>query len=119
MKQLLFSIISSLLLLNIIAAQEAAQWRGKDRDGIYDETGLLRSWQADGPKLLWHYDNIGDGHASAAVVAHEKVYTAGMIDGKGHVFAFSLDGKLIMVTSGPKAIPVHDQLRLLMMEKFT
>jgi outer membrane protein assembly factor BamB len=128
MKQLLFSIISSLLLLNIIAAQEAAQWRGKDRDGIYDETGLLRSWPADGPKLLWHYDNIGDGHASAAVVAHEKVYTAGMIDGKGHVFAFSLDGKLIWDTPygdewtesypGSRSTPVVDDGKVYLMSAF-
>lgn len=91
-------VIGLLVLSNLLSAQEAAQWRGKDRDGIYDETGLLRSWPADGPKLLWHYDKIGDGHASAAVVAHEKVYTAGTIDGKGHIFAFSLDGKLIWDT---------------------
>ena len=98
MKYLLSIIVSSLLLTNMLFSQEASQWRGKDRDGIYDEKGLLRSWPAAGPTLLWHYDNLGDGHASAAVVAHEKIYTAGATDGKGKVFAFSLDGKLVWST---------------------
>lgn len=98
MKNLFWILICSFVFNNNIFSQEASQWRGKDRDGIYDEKGLLLSWSSNGPKLLWHYDNIGEGHASASVVAHEKVYTAGMIDGKGHVFAFSLDGKLIWDT---------------------
>jgi hypothetical protein len=51
-------IIAGLLFTGNIIAQEAAQWRGKDRDGIYSETGLLRSWPVAGPKLLWHNDNI-------------------------------------------------------------
>lgn len=98
MKHLFSIIISLLLFTNILFSQEAAQWRGKDRDGIYNETGLLRSWPADGPKLLWHYDKIGDGHASAAIVSHDRVFTAGATNGKGSIFAFSLDGKLIWHT---------------------
>jgi outer membrane protein assembly factor BamB len=98
MKYLLSLITLSLLSANIISAQEASQWRGKDRDGIYDEKGLLRSWPAAGPKLLWHYDNIGDGFASASVVAHDRIFTAGATNGKGSIFAFTLDGKLIWST---------------------
>lgn len=87
------------LLTNVILAQEASQWRGQNRDGIYNETGLLKTWPVGGPALLWHYDNIGDGHASAAVVAHERIYTAGSVDGKGYIFAFTLDGKLAWRTA--------------------
>jgi outer membrane protein assembly factor BamB len=98
MKYFLSILLTSTLFFNQLTAQDAAQWRGKNRDGIYNETGLLRSWPESGPTLLWHYDNIGAGHSSAAVVSHDKVYTAGMIDGKGHIFAFSLDGKLVWDT---------------------
>ena len=98
MKSLFVLILSLTLFSNLITAQEASQWRGKDRDGIYDEKGLLRSWPAAGPTLLWHYDNLGEGHASASVVAQEKIYTAGATDGKGKVFAFTLDGKLVWST---------------------
>jgi outer membrane protein assembly factor BamB len=98
MKYFLSIIISILLLANIVSAQEAAQWRGKDRDGIYNESGLLKVWPKAGPTLLWHYDNIGDGHASASVVSHDKILTAGALNGKGNIFAFSLDGKLLWNT---------------------
>jgi len=95
MKYVLLLISISLLTANRISAQDASQWRGKDRDGIYDEKGLLRSWPDAGPTLLWHYDNLGDGFASAAVVAHDRIFTAGAKNGKGSIFAFTLDGKLI------------------------
>ena len=29
------------------------EWRGPDRSGIYNETGLLKKWPDGGPALLW------------------------------------------------------------------
>jgi outer membrane protein assembly factor BamB len=90
-------IIQILLLVYICLnglAQDIAQWRGPNRDGIYDEKGLLRKWPEGGPKLLWHFDELGDGHASAAVTSN-AVYIAGMIDGKGFIFSFDHNGKLL------------------------
>jgi outer membrane protein assembly factor BamB len=98
MKSFIALVFSLVLFADMIIAQEASQWRGKDRDGIYDEKGLLTSWPAEGPKLLWHYDNIGDGHASASVVAHDRIFTAGAVQSKGFIYAFSLDGKLLWST---------------------
>jgi len=87
-----------LLIIGInLSAQQNAQWRGVNRDGIYKETGLLKSWPAEGPKLLWHFDQLGDGHASAAVTAN-AVYTAGMTGDKGFVYALDLSGKLLWKT---------------------
>jgi outer membrane protein assembly factor BamB len=83
----------------MIFAQDALQWRGKDRDGIYDETGLLRSWPADGPKLIWHYDSIGEGYGSAAVVSQGMIYVTGMIDSTGYLYAFNTGGELAWSTS--------------------
>ena len=34
-------------------AADWPQWRGVERDGISPETGLLKSWPAGGPPLLW------------------------------------------------------------------
>jgi len=128
MKSFFAFFISLILIANMLTAQEASQWRGKDRDGIYDEKGLLRSWPAAGPTLLWHYDNLGEGHASAAVVAHEKIYTAGATDGKGTVFAFSLDGKLVWSTPygdewiesypGSRSTPVINDGKVYLMSAF-
>ncbi len=78
-------------------AQETTQWRGENRDGKYNETDLLKSWPESGPKMLWHFDELGDGHSSAAVTAN-KVFTAGTLDEKGYVFAFDHEGQLIWKT---------------------
>jgi outer membrane protein assembly factor BamB len=86
-------VLCSLLNVNTFA-QDNAQWRGPNRDGIYNETGLMKNWPENGPSLLWHFDELGEGHASAAVTK-DQIYTAGMINGIGYIFSFSLDGKLI------------------------
>jgi outer membrane protein assembly factor BamB len=65
----------ALLWLALAARSTAADWpqfRGPNRDGISGETGLLRAWPADGPKVLWSTP-VGQGYASAAI--HDgKVY---------------------------------------------
>jgi outer membrane protein assembly factor BamB len=81
-------------LFNTLGAQDIAQWRGPSRTGIYNEKGLMNKWPETGPKMIWHFDELGEGHSSAAVT-NSGVYTTGMIEGKGFVFAFSLNGKLL------------------------
>jgi outer membrane protein assembly factor BamB len=44
------------------------QWRGPQRSGISHESGLLKQWPADGPKLLWQVNDVGDGYSTPAVV---------------------------------------------------
>lgn len=86
------SIALTILFLNLYA-QEVSQWRGPERNGVYPESGLLKSWPVQGPKLLWHFDELGEGFASA-VVTKEHIYTAGTINGKGYVFCLTPAGKL-------------------------
>jgi len=77
-------------------ALRAADWpsfRGENHQGVSSETGLLKSWPKEGPKVVWEYKGIGDGYSSACVVSNE-VYTAGMVDGEGWVFALSSEGTL-------------------------
>ncbi|WP_372751391.1 PQQ-binding-like beta-propeller repeat protein [Labilibaculum sp.] len=87
-----FLLFVLLFIVNTIFAQENAQWRGENRDGIYNETGLLNEWPVNGPKLLWHFDNLGEGHASAAVTK-DFVYTAGTEGENGFVVALDHSGK--------------------------
>ena len=96
MKKLIHALLIVTICINL-SAQEVVQWRGVNRDGIYNESGLLKQWPDGGPKLLWHFDALGDGHASAAVTS-SMIYTAGTIDGKGNVFAFDYSGKLLWKT---------------------
>lgn len=74
-------------------APEKAQWRGENRDGIFNETGLLASWPDKGPALLWENEDIGDGYGSPAVTS-DKLYVNGEIDSTSHLFAYNLDGTL-------------------------
>jgi len=77
-------------------AAQTAQWRGENRDGKYPDTGLLNKWSTEGPKLLWHYDLLGPGHASAAVT-NNFVYTAGVntVTEMGFIIAFDHSGKTV------------------------
>lgn len=75
-------------------AQEIVQWRGPNRDGSYKDTGLLQKWPDNGPVMLWHFDSLGEGHASAAVT-NDRIYTAGTTGGIGYLYCFDFDGKLI------------------------
>jgi outer membrane protein assembly factor BamB len=92
-KKFLIFCLASLSIFSVYS-QETAQWRGPARDGIYPATGLLKSWPEAGPALLWHFDGLGEGHASAAVTK-DKVFTAGIIDGIGYMYCFDLKGKLL------------------------
>src|SRR5438105_432055 len=49
-------------------AADWPQWRGPQRNGISPETGLLKEWPKDGPKLLWQLKDIGFGYSTPAVV---------------------------------------------------
>ncbi|MDA3890915.1 MAG: PQQ-like beta-propeller repeat protein [Salinivirgaceae bacterium] len=79
-----------------------AQWRGENRDGIYNETGLLKSWPKAGPDLIWETDTIGHGYGSP-VVTSDKVFVNGEIDSVSHLFAFDLTGNLLWASPNGKA----------------
>jgi outer membrane protein assembly factor BamB len=49
-------------------AADWPQWRGPLRNGISEETGLLKEWPKDGPKPLWQVKDLGDGYGTVAVV---------------------------------------------------
>lgn len=86
-------LVLSLLISAQLLSQDFAQWRSVNRDGKYQETSLLKVWPVDGPELLWHFDELGDGHASVAI-ADDKIFTAGTIDDIGYIFAFNMSGEL-------------------------
>ncbi len=77
-----------------VTAQDNIQWRGTDRTGVYNETGLLKTWPAEGPTLLWSYDGLGQGHSSVAI-ASDKIYLTGMKDSIGSLYVFDMNGKLL------------------------
>ena len=74
--------------------QKNWQWRGENRDGVYNETGLLKEWPADGPQLLWKFDRLGEGHTSVAI-SGEKIYATGMHDDILMLYVFDMSGNLL------------------------
>jgi len=77
----------------LIASEEQGwpQWRGRRRDGISDEEGLLSTWPASGPKLLWKVEGLGTGWSSPIVVG-ERLYITGDVGDDLVVFAFDRSG---------------------------
>jgi outer membrane protein assembly factor BamB len=69
------------------AAAGWSQWRGPQRDGVSPETGLLKSWPKEGPKLAWTIKGLGKGMASTSI-ADGKIFTMGSRQGGQHVIAF-------------------------------
>jgi len=90
------TILTGLLCVVALLAmsQEPTRWRGPLGNGVYTETGLLKSWPASGPQILWTYDNLGEGFSSP-VFANNMIYVTGMEGTTGYVYALTQDGKLI------------------------
>ncbi|MFQ5602214.1 MAG: PQQ-binding-like beta-propeller repeat protein [bacterium] len=42
------------------------QWRGRQRDGVSRETGILKNWPESGPKVVWQAPS-GDGYSGISV----------------------------------------------------
>jgi outer membrane protein assembly factor BamB len=59
-----------------IYAADWPQWRGPQRDGHSSETGLLREWPPNGPKLLWQVNDVGSGFSTPSV-AGGRIYLLG------------------------------------------
>jgi outer membrane protein assembly factor BamB len=71
-------------------------WMGADRTGVSHETGLLKQWPQDGPKLLWKATDIGEGYSTPSVVG-ERIY---LLSNRGTRDEFALalsvqDGKQV------------------------
>ena len=97
--------VLSLLILTFFGATLYGQlfdWRGPGRTGIYNETGLLKKWPENGPKLLWEVSNMGDGYSSATVT-DDAVYITGRKESSDVLIALTLDGQVKWETVYGKA----------------
>lgn len=93
------------------------QWRGPARDGISQESGLLKQWPAEGPKLVWQVNDLGDGYSTPAVVG-TRIY---LMSNRGMENEFvqalsTQDGKMIWTTrvgnvGNPKQNPNYPKAR--------
>jgi outer membrane protein assembly factor BamB len=92
-----FQTLAALLLITLpVYSQKAKlyEWRGPDRNGIYEETGLMKVWPEKGPEMVWEYEGIGNGYGSP-VFTNDNMYIQGEVDSLAWLFAFGPDGKLL------------------------
>ncbi|MFH0760931.1 MAG: PQQ-binding-like beta-propeller repeat protein [Bacteroidota bacterium] len=82
------------------------QFRGESRNGIYNETGLMKEWPAEGPRLLWASSGIGMGYGSPAVT-EDRIFINGDIDSMAYLFSFDLEGNLLWKKQFGKDFSVH------------
>lgn len=89
-KTLITGVLLTTFILN--AHSQLYEWRGPERSGIYNETGLLKEWPESGPELIWELDNLGDGYSSPTVTDN-TIYITGRKEQSDVLSAFTLDGK--------------------------
>jgi outer membrane protein assembly factor BamB len=112
-----------------VAAVHAAdwpQWQGPDRTRISKETGLLKEWPTDGPRVIWTANTLGTGYGSMAV-AGDRVFLQGARGSESVVIALNrADGKEVWAKplgpietrmrtnmgAGPRGTPTVDGDRL-------
>jgi len=63
----LLAVVCCALFLSSLSADDWPQYRGPNRDGRSEETGLLKSWPVEDPEVLWRRE-LGDGYSGIAVV---------------------------------------------------
>lgn len=94
------------LLLTLPSATQAddwPQWLGSKRDGVWRETGILESFPAGGPKVIWR-TAIGAGYSGPAVAAG-RVYLMDRIVEPGQ-----------SASPAPKRRPSHGKERVLCLD---
>ncbi len=78
------------------------QFRGPRRDGICDESGLLKRWEDGKPKVIFSITNLGRGYSSP-VFDNQKLFITGDVGEGLVIFAFDLNGKFLWKTTNGAA----------------
>ncbi len=103
MKKILINVLMALVVSLTVNAQTINNWRGPNRDGIFQETNLLKVWPENGPQILWTFEELGKGFTSPTRV-DGKIYVTGLEGDMGFIYIFSEHGKL------EKKIPYGEEI---------
>ncbi len=120
-------VLCGLLIASLRVATQAEpewfQWRGPNRDGISNETGLLKTWPQNGPPVAWKAAGAGTGYSSFST-SGGRLYTLGARSNTEYVVAFDhATGKKVWEHAngrrfqndqgdGPRSTPTVDGDRL-------
>jgi outer membrane protein assembly factor BamB len=88
-----------------VSAQKEYSWpcfHGSDRTNKSSETGLLKEWPGEGPRLKWIATGLGEGYSTVSV-ADGFIYVAGMHNGQTEVYCLDLEGDPVWIKPNGKA----------------
>ena len=85
MKKRIATSLFALMLTLPVGAADWPNWLGPLKNGSSPETGLLTTWPATGPKVLWKHPG-GDGYSTIAI-AKGRAITQVQHDGAEYVLA--------------------------------
>ncbi|MQY79411.1 MAG: PQQ-binding-like beta-propeller repeat protein [Bacteroidetes bacterium] len=83
--------------LQVSNAQQISEWREENRTGVSSETGLMKSWPATGPTLLWSNLELPTGYSSITF-GNNVMFTTGLRDGDDILVALDMNGKILWQT---------------------
>ena len=111
LRQFLCASIVTILSVSTLFAEGWTAFRGPDGSGKSPDTGLLKKWNDEGPKLLWTIDYIGFGYSNVAV-ADGRIYITGNVEREGKqlsmIFCLDKDGNKIWENDNG---PAHTDIR--------
>jgi len=87
-------ILLSVLIFSKVSNAQISEWRPDNRTGISSETGLLKSWPAEGPKLLWTNTELEKGNSSVSF-GNNIIYITGTKDSVDILYALDMNGKIV------------------------
>lgn len=91
------SLLITVFLLPLFLQAQITQWRGVNRDGFFNEEGLLKQWPDSGPQLVLKVENLGKGWSSA-VVYKQQIYVTGLKDSMDVLHAIDQNGNILWTT---------------------
>jgi hypothetical protein len=94
--------------------QSIWEWREENRTGVSSETGLMKSWPAEGPQLIWSNLDLPRGHSSPAF-GNNTIYLTGNVDRNDVLVVNDAGGKVNgrqLITSWNPSNPEAAALRL-------
>jgi outer membrane protein assembly factor BamB len=94
MNRILASLLCLLALSLVGFSQSISQFRGPDRNGVFPETGLLKSWPEGGPEMLWSREDLDRGFASVSVT-NDAIYLAGLEGKDEFLTVLDLEGNTL------------------------
>jgi outer membrane protein assembly factor BamB len=101
-----------------VYAQDWPQYLGPNKNGTSPQKGILRTWPANGPEILWTV-NVGPGFGGS-IIKDNKVYLLDRDDKTGDImrcfdfktgqelWKFSYDAPGSVPWSGSRSVPVAD-----------